>query len=290
MTQGSTQFLKLGVIGDPVSQSPSPDMFNAALQELGILGIYHHYHVTTSELEEFVLKLRHHEIDGINITIPHKQAIIPFLDTLTHEAQKIGAVNTVYRSNGQLIGHNTDGDGFWMSLQKHLSSNLSHEHVWLLGAGGASMAIGYTLLNKGLNHLTVCNRSLENSKELVTKWQTQFPKAAIQTHDWNDFLLKGDTQATLLINTTSLGLKSQNPWPKLNFLQHLPKTQTVCDIVANPIATELLQNAENLGFKTVAGWEMLLNQAVLAFHKFTNQNAPQACMQTALLRALGSHI
>lgn len=278
--------LQLGVIGDPISQSVSPAMFNPALAELGIAGHYQHYHVQKHELGDFILRLRNHEIHGINVTIPHKQNIIPLLDVLTLEAQSIDAVNTVYWQDGKLTGHNTDGAGFWLSLQRHAFKDLSQQHVVLLGAGGASLAVGYTLLQHGLASLVICNRHHDRAKSLAERWQRKFPKAHINVVEWQKFLQQGDGQANLVINTTSLGLTQQNVWPSFEFLKFLQGSCVVSDIVANPIATPLLLATQQHGLMTIAGWEMLLYQAVLAFQKFTGQNAPQALMQQHLLQIL----
>jgi len=286
MTKAEQIFLKLGVIGDPILQSPSPSMFNPALAELGLAGQYQHYHVRENELAAFVLRLRQKEIQGINVTIPHKQTIIPLLDALTPEAKSIGAVNTVYFQNDQLIGHNTDAGGFWQSLQQHGLSDLSQQRVVLLGAGGACLAVGHTLLEHGLQTLTICNRDAMRAAVLAKSWQEKFPTAQITTADWQKFLAAGDESTTLCINTTSLGLKTASPWPGLEFLKSFPKQCVLIDIVANPIMTPLLLAAEQHGLQIIAGWEMLLYQAVLAFHKFTGQNAPQTLMQQALLQAL----
>lgn len=282
--------LQLGVIGDPVDQSPSPAMFNPALQELGIAGDYKHYHVKPADLESFFRRMRAGEIHGVNVTIPHKQAVIPFLDELTPEAKAIGAVNTIYFENEKLMGHNTDGAGYVQSLKNHLEEPLEELGVVVVGAGGASRAICYNLLKEDVGELLLVNRDAQKGLALVEHLRTLFPAQSfsLSQQNWEPFLQNGWALADVLINTTSLGLKNENPWPTLDFVAKLPKHCTVSDIVANPRETQLLNDAKSSGLRTIEGWEMLLNQALLAFEKFTQKKAPAPIMEQALLKSLTS--
>ncbi len=277
-------FLQLGVIGDPVAHSDSPEMFNPALQALRINGHYDRYHVTARDLPAFFARLRNQDIHGVNVTLPHKQAVIPLLDDLTGTATNIGAVNTIYRHNDKLIGDNTDGEGFWRGLAGLQPT--AHDAIILIGVGGAARAIGYTLLQKGATRLTLVNRDAAKAQSLREDWQRQFPNARLNVLPWDVFLQNG-TDGALLVNATALGLNNQNPWPDLAFLKTLPRTALVTDIVAKPVSTQLLIAASALNLKTCPGWPMLLHQAELAFARFTGQPAPLDVMKDALLRQLG---
>ena len=274
MISGKTKIC--AIIGDPVEHSVSPAMQNAAFKKLGLDYFYVAFPVKPEQLAKAVAGLRALNVSGFNITVPHKVAVIPLLDNIDPQAQKIGAVNTVVNDNGKLTGYNTDAEGFYRAL---LDRKISPENkkITVLGAGGASRAISYILAKK-VARLTILNR-----KEHVAKAENI---AAMIKKDFRvnvnilalDKLPEGLKNADILINTTSAGMA-----PHLDesivpgkLLHGVP---VVIDIVYNPVETRLLKEAKAAGAQTVNGLDMLVRQGALAFEKWTGQKAPLATMK-----------
>jgi len=288
MKRHDESVLKFGVVGDPVAHSHSPEMFNAAFAAKNMACEYTRFHVTKNDLPAFMLQLKEQKIMGCNITLPHKEDVIQYLDALTPEAQKIGAVNTVFWQNNQLTGDNTDAAGFWMSVSPHLTE--PHKKSCLvLGAGGASRAVCFSLLQNGVQHLIITNRNHDKALLLQKHLQNFFTKTSIEVFDWQNFLESGFAKADLVVNTTSLGIKNSS-WPRLDFMNVLHKNTIVCDIVANPTQTKLLQAAQSKNLAVIFGHVMLWHQACIAFEKFTGQEAPAKIMRDALFAALDQDV
>jgi shikimate dehydrogenase len=285
------------VIGHPIAHSLSPVMHNAALKKMKIAARYEAICVKRKAtarrgptLKNIFQQIRNGEISGINVTIPHKQAVIPYVDALSPTAQKTRSVNTVYWHQNQLIGDSTDGAGYIASLKYDAQFNPKNLNVVILGAGGASLAIVVALGEMGIKSLTLINRHWQKAKNQIRKYRKIFPK--IDFHVLPAMTHRGSTpdtfdfsQTHLLINATSLGMKN-NPWPSLDFVKKLPKGTLVSDIVYNPKWTPLLKAAKKQGLKTHFGYGMLLYQGALAFEKFTGKKAPVAVMKKALLKKL----
>lgn len=273
-----------GVIGDPITHSLSPVMQNAALKALGVNAEYRAFHVLGENLEEFFLRLRNKEISGINITLPHKQAVIPYLDALTPEAQLVGAVNTVYWTDEKLLGHNTDAQGYTLSLQQQTKVDLKKKKILLLGAGGAARAILVGLGREQVSEISILNRTLSKAQSLIQDLQGSFSEINFQAFDYDQLDKIDWNSIDILINSSSLGLKN-TPFPDLP-LSDLPPSALVSDIVYNPLETNLLKQAQSLNLQTHPGWGMLLYQGALALEIWTGKKAPVDVMQKALLEAL----
>jgi len=270
-----------GIFGDPVGHSLSPVIHNAAFQSLHLPYYYVPFEISKERLKEAVLAMTPLGIAGINVTIPHKETIIPFLDRLSDEAKKIGAVNTVERFNNELIGHNTDGPGFLKSLEE-ADIDLSGLRVILLGAGGAARGVAVSLLNANIAELCLVARSIEKRKMLKNDLCALFPNPKISEYpfDKNDF----EPVPTLLINATSLGMKPDDPLPYRK--ERIDPVWAVADLVYRPVKTPFLTAAEKAGAKIVPGVGMLLHQAARSFEIFTKHKAPLETMKKALLTAL----
>lgn len=285
MKNNDNKNLLFGVIGDPAAQSKSPAMHNAAFAELGLPAKYEAFLVKEKDLDTFMARLRNGEIKGINVTVPHKQNVIPLLDKISPLAKEIGAVNTIVSHNGILYGDNTDAHGFLDSLLTETSFKISGKSVLILGAGGACRAIAYILSTKNPASISIANRNSDRAQAMIntfsplsknTQWRTtNFPNIEPE-------LLK---KADLLINTTSMGLAG-NPWSNLDFVKQLSNTTLVADIVYAPRETELLKVCKSNGLSILHGDGMLLYQAVRAFEIFTGVNAPVETMRAALTQAL----
>ena len=257
-----------GIVGDPVSHSLSPVMHEAAFREMGIDGVYERFGVPSEELPGLISLLKEYNVSGVNVTIPHKESIIPFLDRLDPFAQQIGAVNTIIFENGQTIGFNTDASGFMLSVADTLDIDWTFEKVVVLGAGGSGQAIAHMISQENPMSLTVVNRSVEKSIQLAEKL-SETSGMFVTSIGFEDPRLPYCIQnATVLINTTPLGMGSmmdQTPLPK----EWLRPRHTVIDIVYSPRETVLLKDAMSVGARVMNGLGMLAGQGALAFELFT---------------------
>lgn len=275
-----------GVIGDPIEHTMSPVMHNAAFSELGIDYVYLPFRVKKDDLGQAIAGARALNLAGLNITIPHKVAVISFLDELDPIAERIGAVNTIVNDNGALRGYNTDATGF---LQALLDKGIKPEgkKVVVLGAGGASRGISFILAESGAN-LVILNRpvEIEWAENLAREISQAFKKetAALELNDAN--LAEALEGTDILVNTTSVGMSpdiNETPVP----MRLLKSTPIVFDIVYNPIQTRLLREAQAAGAGTISGLDMLAWQGALAFEKWTGLKAPLELMKKEAMKALG---
>jgi len=273
-----------GIIGDPIEHTMSPVMHNAAFQKLGLDFVYLPFQVKKEELGQAVAGMRALNIKGLNVTIPHKVAIIPFLNKLDPLAEKIGAINTIVNNGGVLTGYNTDATGF---LQALLEQGVEPEGktTVILGAGGASRAISFILAERGA-HLVILNRQSGRAEDLSRRIAQVFEKEitalALGEQNLADVLARAD----ILINTTSVGMSpdvDKTPVPA----KLLKPGLVVFDIVYNPAKTRLLREAEAAGAKTINGLDMLVWQGALAFEKWTGRKVPLDLMKREAIKALG---
>ena len=266
------------VIGDPIIQSKSPAIHNFWLSKLGIQGEYRACHVTPGELETYFAKRRGDpDWRGCNITMPHKQAAMAWLDAIDPQAKRIGAVNTVVRgADGRLTGYNTDAPGFLEPL-RHL---LGRQHLFrmarILGAGGAARAIVAALADEGFT-LVLAARDPAKARALLDELAPKGEHHAVDLAHFapeTDFAFD-DRQGLLdlIVNASPLGMAGQ---PPLAFdFSHAPPGSVVYDIVTHPLNTPLLVEARERGFSTVDGLAMLIGQAAVAFEKFFGAPAPR---------------
>ncbi len=269
------------VIGDPVSQSKSPHFQNAGLKSLGLDARYEAIRVTASELQTFFARLRSGEISGVNVTIPHKQAVLNLVDEITPLAKKIGAVNTVFNRDGKLIGDNTDAAGFLRTLKDDLHFDPAGKSIVMIGAGGAARAIAHILDAVKIKNLIIINRDKTKATTLADSLKTM-PRQNITVLDWQDISEKNFKTCDLLVNASSLGMGA-TAWPTLDFVSWLPKAAVVSDVVYHPAETPLVQAAKKCCLIAQNGVAMLLYQGVIAFELFTGKKAPVEKMRQALV-------
>lgn len=248
-----------GVIGDPIKHSLSPLLHNYWLNKYSIDGVYIPLHVTNENLQTVIRSLGDYGIEGINVTVPHKESVIEYLDIVEEEAQKIGAVNTIYVKDNKLVGTNTDAYGFIHNIRSNLPKNYSLEgmNILILGAGGAARAAIYGLLNENVSAITICNRTIEKAHELQKYFGSKIN--VVEYNQKEEVLAATD----LVVNTTSLGMVGKHPL-EIN-LSTLKIGGIVHDIVYNPLETELLKQAKDRGYHIITGIGMLLHQAVPGF-------------------------
>ncbi|PZP57348.1 MAG: shikimate dehydrogenase [Micavibrio aeruginosavorus] len=251
---------RAGVIGHPISHSKSPLIHAHWLTENKIEGEYRAYDIAPENLRDEVLRLRDTGLSGINVTLPHKQAIMDICTTINDEAQKIGAVNTVvFYPSGEIEGRNTDAYGFITNAKEtYPDFQFGNSSALVLGAGGAARSVLYALKREGVSDIRISNRTIENAEELAEEFG-----ATVYDWDEKEKALKG---AGLVVNTTSLGM-SGKPHLRLD-LSDLSPEALVYDIVYAPLITELLGGAQNKGCRIVTGIGMLLHQARPAFQAF----------------------
>jgi len=281
----STRTKVCGLIGDPVEHSVSPVMHSAAFSHLNLDYIYLSFRVEKEHLTGAIDGIRALNIKGLNITIPHKVAVIPLLDELDPLAERIGAVNTIINDNGILKGYNTDAGGFLKALlQKGVK--LKSKRVVVLGAGGASRAICFALAENGAG-IVILNRQQEMDWAVGLAGSiSQLSGREIKALELNDNNLKAVLEdADLLVNATSVGMSldiSRTPVDK----KLLKPGLVVFDVVYNPLKTRLLAEAGETGSETISGIDMLVWQGALAFEMWTGLKPPVEIMKAAAVKAL----
>ncbi|WP_353672434.1 shikimate dehydrogenase [Synechocystis sp. LKSZ1] len=272
----------LGVIGHPVSHSLSPLMQNAAITALGIDWVYVAWPIHPTELTMAVAGLAAIGVQGFNITIPHKQAIIPLLQQLTPVAQQVGAVNTVWRTEAGWHGTNTDVAGFISPLQA-LNQNWSSVTPVVLGNGGAARAIVVGLAQLGCPCIQVVGRDLDKLTVFKTSWPDPALEKLLEVYGW-DALERLIPATQLLVNTTPIGMAPDVTASPVSdeLMKTLSPQAIVYDLIYTPRPTHFLQQAKRQGAITLDGLEMLVQQGAAALEIWTGQAAPVAVMREAL--------
>ena len=250
--------LRAGVVGHPVKHSRSPIIHGYWLEQFGINGRYDRYDVKPEDFSHFVKTLSEQSLQGVNVTIPHKEAAFLALDEATERARRLKAANTLWFENGKLWGDNTDSIGFLANLdQGHPGWDINAKSALILGAGGAARAIIAGLQERNIEKITIVNRTRERAEELALMSGGQVAVA-----EWSKLSFQLES-ADLVVNTTSLGMSGQ---PDLDLsLDLLGKNALVTDIVYVPLETNLLKQARLRGNPVVDGLGMLLHQAVPGF-------------------------
>lgn len=279
MISGSTKIV--GIFGDPIQHTRSPQMHNAAFQALKLDYIYVPFQVTPENLSKAVKSLPSLGIKGINVTIPHKEKILDYLDELDPDAQAISAVNTVVTYEQRLKGYNTDGKGFVKSLQDE-NVTVQGKQVLLLGAGGAARAVGIQLAREGVSAIFISNRTLKKAEHLAQDIQDRTSLSQVKVIEFKDNELKKYlNQMDIVINTTSVGMSVEES--PLREVTEFSSKQIVCDLIYKPPKTKLLEMAERQGAKIINGSGMLVYQGALAFQLWTQISPPIEVMKSALL-------
>lgn len=275
----------VGVLGSPVAENPTGAMQEAAFRATGLNWRYLTIQVKPDDLADAIKGVRAFGMRGINLTIPHKVEVMQYLDEIAPDAEKIGAVNTVRRVGDHLIGENTDGKGFLRSLQVDAHFDPAGKRIVILGAGGASRAIGTELALAGAADLIVVNRTPLRGEDMVNdvRYRTGAPIAYMP---WKETFAVGQ-DVDLLVNATSIGLYPHvDDMPDVNLESARPDL-LVCDVVFNPVETAFLRAARERGLPTLDGLSMLVYQGVIGFELWTGRDAPEAVMKAALKEALG---
>jgi shikimate dehydrogenase len=264
--------MTVGLVGWPVEHSRSPAMHNAAFAVLRLNWRYILLPTPPDQLAAVVARIRSGELQGANVTIPHKQAVMPYLDDVDPAARAVGAVNTIVRRDDRLIGYNTDTLGFKQALIE-TGLEVNDQPCAVLGAGGSARAVVYVLRELGA-HITVYARDVAKARAVHADSR---PLAALG---------EIDPATRLIVNTTPVGLSPNvdaSPWPAdVPF----PSQALVFDLLNNPPQTRLLKQAGQAGLRTVNGWQMLMYQGAAAFEKWTGIAPPVDVMKQALVQSM----
>ena len=274
----------VGVIGDPVEHSRSPQMHNAAIAELGLDYVYVPFRIKPDALAAAIEGFKAINVAGLNVTIPHKQAVIPLLDEISREAELIGAVNTLIFEDGRIKGDNTDGSGFLEGMRETGFELHQGESALVIGAGGSARAVAVALSSSGIEPVFIVNRTLSKATKLAEDLSDAID-TSIYGIGLNDPQLADIIHsAALVVNTASVSMDISKP-PLINAEWLRPQT-AVCDIVYTPPDTRLLLAAAERGCHTIQGLGMLLHQGAIAFEKWTGIAPPVTMMRQALQQAL----
>ena len=270
----------VGIIGDPVAHSRSPVMHNAAFAALGLDWVYVPFPIAPERLRQGVRGLEAAGVAGFNVTIPHKQAILPLLDEITPEAEVIGAVNTVVMKDGRKVGHNTDGIGFSRALHEAHRFVPGRSRALILGAGGSARAVCDQLAREGLPALYLSNRTREKAEQLAAHIRAHHPGCDTKVLDWTPLDHRAAINwAELIVNTTSVGLHPGDPSPLDT--NGISPGHIVVDLVYGP-ETALMARCRELRARCLDGLGMLLHQGAAAFALWTGEEPPVAVMRDAL--------
>lgn len=270
-----------GIFGFPIHHSASPAMHNAAFKHLKINGCYGAFEVFPENLKKAVEAVRVLGLTGVNVTIPYKEKVLPYLDELSPEAKLIGAVNTIHHVDGRLVGFNTDGRGFQMGLEEGWGGALKGKRMTLVGAGGAARAAAVQAGLAGVRKLMIVNRDQSRLKKLTAYFKKIFPKIEILGFALKDaFRIKEIYDSDCIINATSLGMEAKDPLPML--LEGVNPKTYVYDLVYRPLQTRFVKEAIRKGCRASGGLNMLLYQGALAFQIWTGKKAPLEVMKRAL--------
>lgn len=268
------------IIGNPIRHSLSPIMQNAAFAATLLDYVYVPFDVSPENLEQAVLGLKVLGVCGFNVTIPHKTAIIPFLDRLDESAESAGAVNTVQLSGTSLIGYNTDGAGLVDSLLIDLDYTPGEKQILVIGAGGAARGAIAALCRAGAEKILICNRSVENARAVMSDMNIRYPETRIDVIRLNQMSSEHLESTSLLLNTTSLGMNGERI-EGINSAR-LPEYAKVYDMVYSSVGTPLVKEASAAGLRAVNGLGMLVAQGERAFEIWTGQRPLEGVMRQAL--------
>ncbi len=277
----------VGVIGDPVEHSCSPPMHNAAFKELGMDYVYVPFHVKPEHLRSAIEGFKALNVAGINVTLPHKKAVLSLMDSVSKEAELIGAVNTLVFKEGMVEGHNTDARGFIASLRDYGISDFKGKKAVVLGAGGGAQAVIVGLAMEGVDKIIIANRTKEKAidlaRSLSSKTMVKMEGVSLSDNILRDYISESD----LLVSTitasmdTRIQLVVDPDW--------LHQELVVCDIVYIPPDTNLLKAASERGLKTIGGMGMLVHQGAISFQLWTGVKPPIETMRKALINAVYSN-
>jgi len=276
----------VGVFGHPVAENPTVVMIEAGFKAAGLQNWrYLTLDVNADDLGRAMDAVRFLGFKGINLTIPHKVAVLKYLDEMSEAAEKIGAVNTVVNRDGRLFGENTDGKGFLTGIKEDAGIDPADKKVVVIGAGGAARAICVELGLAGASHITIVNRTLQKAEDLAERVSSKTKADAAAAELVSGFTIPDETD--ILVQATSVGLYPDIEGKADINYNSLSDTMTVCDVIPNPPNTPFLREAEGRGAKVLDGLSMLVYQGAIGFKLWTGIDAPKGAMKKSLKDEFG---
>lgn len=269
-----------GLIGCPVRHTFSPLMHNAAFESLGINAVYITFEIRPKELGCGVSLMKLLGVRGLNVTIPHKEKVLEYLDEIDEEASLIKAVNTIVNKNGRLKGFNTDGMGFVLSLKEEFGILPKGKNFFIWGSGGASRAISFSLALNGASRIVIVDCVEEKAINLAKSLAKNTSCEAIALKRDKKAIREMMLNSDVFVNATPCGMKSTDP--RVVDPGFLHKRLFVYDLIYNPRVTKLIKDAKNKGLRISNGMGMLLNQGAISFNLWTGKKAPVSVMKKAL--------
>jgi shikimate dehydrogenase len=272
------------IIGDPINHSLSPLIHNNAFTHLNLNYSYIAFKVSQFDLEDSIHSLKRINVAGFNVTLPHKENIIKYIDDLSEEAKVAGAVNTVNNEGGKFIGYNTDIHGILAPIEER-EVILDNAQILILGAGGSCRAALVALSKKkGIKEICIVNRDQNRLRKVIEMGKKIGLNCSPLDYNNSNLLKQTSLNSDLIINTTSIGLNNESSPLKSNFMK---KNAFVFDIIYRPLYTDLLKNAKESGSNIIFGYEMLIHQAAKSFEIWTKMEAPLNAMKKALFGVFG---
>ena len=260
----------IGLIGEDIENSLSPLFHNQIILKHSLNFCYLPFQVAENELGEAIQGVRALNVRGVNITFPYKEKVIEFLDEVEESARRIGAVNTIVNNKGNLKGYNTDVIGFKKSLQDKGKFVIKEKNAVILGAGGAARGVIYTLLEEGIEEISIFNRTLAKAEKIKQDFSPFFPRSGINIFSFEQDNIKDKIkEANLLVNATSIGMASRvssNPLPDEKLFH---PNLLVYDLIYHPAKTLFLKQAERAGAKIINGVPMLVYQGIESLYLWT---------------------
>ncbi len=280
---GNTRLV--GLFGYPVRHTASPAFHNAAFESLGMDWVYLPFEVIPDQLFSAIEGIKALGFVGVNCTIPHKQAVMDFLDEISQEAEAIGAVNTIHIVNEKLKGYNTDGIGFMQSLCEIDPSGIKGKKLFIMGAGGAGRAVAIQSATEGAAKISLCDKDEERAETLTEHIRSRVNFKSVEFIPSERSKISREVKdAEVFVDATPLGMKEDDP---ISIdVEWLEPATLVVDLVYNPPKTPLLKAAEGRGCRTLNGLGMLLHQGAKSFEIWTGMDAPVDVMRSALEKAV----
>lgn len=277
--------IKLAVIGDPIGHSLSPAVHGAALEALGVEYEYERVRVQKGGLAEYIEYARRTKTDGFNLTMPHKVDILPYLAEMDEEAERFKSVNTVCVTDGALYGHNTDGVGYRLAIER-CGYSFGGSKVVILGAGGVVRTLALAAAVDGAAGICILNRTEDKAKQIcdsLAGYDTLTEYGGFSS----DLIAEKSANADILINATPLGMSGcEGQFEDFGFLDSLPKRAFVSDLIYNPSETKFLEYARLRGYKTQNGLAMLIYQALAADEYYLNKKFDKHKIYDAVIESL----
>ncbi|HAJ33356.1 MAG TPA: shikimate dehydrogenase [Candidatus Atribacteria bacterium] len=260
----------IGLIGENIENSLSPFIHNQIIIKYSLDFCYLPFQVKEADLNKAIQGIKALNIKGVNVTFPYKEKVIEFLDEVKESARRIGAVNTIVNNKGNLTGYNTDLIGFKKSLQDNGKFVIKEKNAVILGAGGAARGVIYTLLEEGIEEISIFNRTLKKAKKIKQDFSPFFPQSNINIFSFEQDNIKNKIkEANLLVNATSIGMVCQIDNTPLSDEKLFHPNLLVYDLIYHPVKTLFLKQAERAGAKIINGLPMLVYQGIESFYLWT---------------------